>query len=55
MQNNQSPLQQYLLFDFDNQYQAEEERNTEDIDLFENLNDNDDSFDQSYAELDERD
>ena len=44
MQNNQSSLQQYLLLDFNDQYK------TEDIDLSEDLNDNDDCFNQSYAE-----
>lgn len=54
MQNNQSSLK-YLLFDLNTQYQPEEERKTEDIGLFEKLKDNDDSFDLSYAELEDRD
>lgn len=53
MQNNQSSLQQYLWCDSNNQYHAEDYRDTEDKDLFENLNDNDDYFNQSYAELNE--
>lgn len=51
MQNNQSSLQQYLLLDFNDQYKTEDYRNTEDIDLPEDLNDNDDCFNQSYTEF----
>lgn len=51
MQNNQLYLQNYLSRDFNDRYHAEDYGDTEDKDLFENLNDNDDCFDQSYAEL----
>lgn len=54
MKNNQSPLQQYLWCDFNDEYHAEDYWDTEDKDLFENLNDDDDYFDQSYAELNEQ-
>lgn len=51
MQNNQLSLQDYLRRDFNEQYQTEDSRDTEDKDLFENLKDDDDYFDQSYAEF----
>lgn len=53
MQNNQSSLHNYLWRGFNDRYQTEDYRDTEDRDLFENLNDNDDYFNQSYAELNE--
>ena len=51
MQNNQSSLQEYLFRDLNDQYKTEDYKDTEDKDLFENLNDSDDCFNQSYAEL----
>lgn len=53
MQNNQLSLQNYLRREINNQYYAEDYRDTEDKDVFENLNDNDDYFDQSYVEFDD--
>ncbi len=53
MQNNQSSLHHYLWRDFNDQYQTEDYQDTEDRDIFENLNDDDDCFNQSYAELNE--
>ncbi|MGB3652758.1 MAG: response regulator [Rivularia sp. (in: cyanobacteria)] len=51
MQSNQSFLQQYLLFDFNDEYQAENYSDTEEIDIIEDLNDDDDCFNQNYAEF----
>ena len=53
MQNNQLSLQDYLRRDFKDQYEAEDYQDREEIDLFEKLNDNDDYFNESYAELSE--
>lgn len=51
MQDNQLFLKNYLRRDFNNQYYAEDYEETADKDLFDNLKDNDDCFNQSYAEL----
>lgn len=51
MQDNQLFLNNYLKRDFNDEYYAEDYEETEEKDLFDNLNDNDDCFDQSYAEL----
>ena len=51
MQSNQSFSQQYLLFDFNNEYQTEDYSDTEEIDIIEDLNDDDDCFNQNYAEF----
>lgn len=50
MQNNQSSLQRYFSYDFDEQYRAEDDTNTEEANLLEDLNHDDDYFNQSYAE-----
>jgi len=52
MQNNESSLQEYLFYDLNDQYRTEDYKDTEAINLLEKLNDNDDCFNQSYAELD---
>ena len=54
MQYNQSSLEEYLLCDLKDQYKAEGYRDGEDRNLLDKLNqdnDNDDYFNQSYAEL----
>lgn len=50
MENNQFPLYQNILLDLNDRYRSEDNLNREEEDFFEDLNDNDDYFHQSYAE-----
>lgn len=50
MQNNQSPLFQHFLSDFNHQYQAEAYRNQKKVDLDEYLNVIKDDFNQNYGD-----
>ena len=51
-QNNQPSLQEYLFYDLNEQYKSEDHKETGAKDSFEDLNDDEDCFSESYAELD---
>lgn len=51
MENNKFPLYKNILFDLNCQYRAEDNLNSREEDLFENLNGDDEYFNQSYVEL----
>ena len=52
MQNNQPSLQEYLFYDLNEQYKPEDHKKTGAKDSFEDLDDDEDCFSESYAELD---
>ena len=52
MQNNKSSLQEYLFYDLNHQHKSEDYNETETKDSFEDWNDDEDYFSESYAELD---
>ena len=52
MQNNQPSLQEYLFYDLNEQYKSEDHKKTAAKDSFEDLDDDEDCFSESYAELD---